>query len=88
MIEALRTVATRTLQPWARLPRDVRLLLAIVAVIATSTLAVVPINAPSSAPVIGNPAVGLAPMRDPSVPQASQALSADEQQQEAPIPTF
>lgn len=88
MTDAPPTFTSGTLQAWIRLPMSVRLFLAVGAVIAICFLAAAAINAPSNAPAVAKAAVGSAPMRDPSVPDAGQALTADGLPQEPWIPTF
>jgi hypothetical protein len=91
MIEARTTGISRTLQALAR-SRSYGLLtvaiVAIVAMIAIGALAARSTDTPSSAPAAAKAPVGLPSMRDPSVPEAGAALSADDPQQEVPIPTF
>jgi hypothetical protein len=53
-----------------------------------SALFAAAIRTPSPVPALASAVAASAPMRDPSVPDASQALSADERQQQAWTPTF
>lgn len=88
MIEARSTFSTRTLQAWTRLPTSIRLVFAIVAVIGIGSLATTAIDTPTIVPAMVHAAVGSAPMRDPSVPEAGQVLPANDRQQEESVPTF
>ena len=88
MSSSTSTFSTGTLQAWMRLPKSVRFLCAIVAVAAMSALFAAAIRTPSPVPALASAVAASAPMRDPSVPDASQALSADERQQQAWTPTF
>lgn len=89
MIETTDTFSTGTLQAWTRLPWPIRLAAAIAAVIAISWLMATLINAPTGVAAIPQAAAGPVPMRDPSVPDAGQALSAHEREQQlVAIPTF
>jgi len=81
--------STGTLQAWTRLPKYVRLVCVLVAAIAIVALATSAIRAPSIAsPASDAAATAPAPMRDPSVPDASRALSTDDRQPEVATPTF
>ena len=64
------------------------LALALVALFAIGAFAARSTDTPSRAPAIANAPVGVPSMRDPSVPEAGAALSADHQQPEESIPTF
>jgi len=82
------TFSTGTLQAWMRLPKSVRFLCVVVAVAAMSALFAAAIRTPAPVPAPASAAAAAAPMRDPSVPDAAQALSAEERQQQAWTPTF
>jgi len=88
MNEVTPTFSTGTLRAWTRLPKYVRLLCALVAAIAVVALATSAIRAPSIAPAVSDAVAAPAPMRDPSVPDASRALSTDDRQPEISTPTF
>ena len=88
MIEARSTFSTGTGQAWTLLPMSIRLVVAIVAVIGIGYLVAAAIDTPTTVPAVVNAAVVPAPMRDPSVPQASQVIRADERQHEESISTF
>lgn len=89
MTEWTFTFSTGTLDAWMRLPKLVRLASAIVVAIAITWFGAAAIHTPAGSPAIAAAAAGPAPMRDASVPDAAQALSADERkQQEAWTPTF
>ncbi|HSC63408.1 MAG TPA: hypothetical protein VLD35_07235 [Caldimonas sp.] len=82
------TFSTGTLDAWMRLPKSVRLLCALVAAVAVGWLFTAAIHAPPDAPALQSAASGPQPMRDPSVPDAAQALSTDPRQDAALTPTF
>ncbi|MEO8310007.1 MAG: hypothetical protein ABI520_02450 [Caldimonas sp.] len=88
MIEARSTFSTATLHAWTRLPTSMRLTVAIVAVVGMASLAATALDTPAIVPAKVHSAVGSAPVRDPSVPEASLVLPADDRQQETSIPTF
>lgn len=88
MTQAPSIFTTGTLQAWSRLPMSVRLGLVIVAMIGVSLLAMAAIDTRSNLPAVANAAVGSPAVRDPSVPEAGQAISGEDRQQEVSAPTF
>jgi hypothetical protein len=82
------TFSTGTLQAWMQLPKSIRIVSCIVAVLAVGVLALAAFDAPSAVPARAGAAAAGAPMRDPSVPDAGQALPSEDRQQEVWIPTF
>jgi len=88
MSEARSMFTTGTRQAWSRLPLSLRLAFVIVAMIGASVLAMAAIETPSSVPAGANAAAPAAPARDPSVPDAGQALSGGDRQPEAWTSTF
>ena len=88
MNEANSTFSTGTWQAWRRLPGYVRLLCVIVAAIVIVALATSASRAPSVAANAVEAVALPGPLRDPSVPDASAALSKDDQQPEVAAPTF
>jgi hypothetical protein len=88
MSSSTSTFRTGTLQAWMRLPKSVRFLCAIVAVAAMSGLFAAAIRTPVPGAAAASAAAPAAPMRDPSVPDAAQALSAEQREQQAWTPTF
>ena len=82
------TFSTGTLDAWMRLPKSVRLLCVVIAAVAVAWLFTAAVHAPPDAPALESAAAVSAPMRDPSVPDAAQALSTDQRQDPAWTPTF
>ena len=80
--------STGTLDAWMRLPKSVRLLCVVVATVAIAWLLTAALHAPTDAPTLQSAAAGPAPMRDPSVPDAAQALSTDQSPEQVSTPTF
>jgi len=89
MASSTSTFSTGTLDAWMRLPKSVRLLCVVLAAVAIGWLFTAAIHAPADAPAaLESAAAGPASLRDPSVPDAAQALSTDQRQEQAWTPTF
>ena len=87
MSSSTSTFSTGSLQAWMRLPKSVRFVCAVVALAAVGGLFAAAVRTPSPVPLAASASAAAAPMRDPSVPDAAQALSVEERQQEW-TPTF
>jgi len=88
MTPSTSTFSTGTLDAWMRLPKFVRLLCVIVAAVAIGWLFSAAIHTPSDVRAMELAPASPAPMRDPSVPDAAQALSTDSRQEQTWTPTF
>lgn len=87
MTQAPSIATFRTLHAWKRLPLSVRLVLGVMAMIGAILLTVA-VDKPSNLPAAANAAVAAPAVRDPSVPDAGQALSGVDRQEEVPVLTF
>ena len=88
MSEARSIFTYGMLQTWRQLPLSLRFAMVIVALVAASLVAMAATARPPSVRASADAAGVVAPARDPSVPDADQALHGDGKESDAWIPTF